>query len=375
MGLSEHYVTTTGTDTWANATNPATPASWATMLTSAVAGDRANVKVGTYSMGNNIDVFTNSGTTTSPIVIRGYSSTITDGYQGRTNGNGPLITTNMPLLSYTGGRMNASAKTFMLFESLQLTGAASNPEFNLGADSAIKSCVVSSSSTNAAGVAVTLSGARCVLFDSDVTMTGVSGGTAAVNITILNARVIGNRINGGATTGVRIFVSNATPVIAMNTIFTSTSNGITSIDVGIGSCILYNTIVSGSADGINIATGNTSLSTIIGNMITDNSGDGIDMVSTSNAAFTAYNRFRDNANVYANAGDWITSTSYGDVTTDTGGPETDYVAAGSNDYRLILASPAINAGSPLYAAIGALQRQQAASGGGMRLAGHGGLAA
>ena len=99
-------------------------------------------------------------------------------------------------------------------------------------------------------------------------------------------------------------------------------------------------------------------------MITDCTGDGIDAVSTGNCIVLAYRRTRDNANAVANGGDWITATDYAPVTTDTGGQSTDYVNAGSNDYRLIAASPATSAGFPASASIGALQRDQTGSGGG-----------
>ncbi len=353
--ITEHYVTTTGTDTWANCTSSGTPCSWATMLTNAVAGDRVNVKVGTYSQTSNVNVFTNSGTATSPIIVRGYSSTIGDGYLGRTNGNGALITTNMPLISYTTtGRLNASGETFILLESIQLTSASSNPALNMGADSALKSCVVTDSSANAAAVCVNAGGARDIVFDNDITMTAGSGGLAAIQTQALNARIVGNRINGGSAIGIRIFASNATTVIAMNTIFTS-SDAIHSVDVGTSPCVLYNTLVGGSIDGFHIDTGNGALAMIVGNMLTDNTGDGIDMVSTGNAAFTAYNRFRDNANTYANAGDWITATNYGAITSGAG--TSDYVggSGSSGDYRLLYTSPGFHAGQPAYASLGALE--------------------
>jgi hypothetical protein len=185
-------------------------------------------------------------------------------------------------------------------------------------------------------------------------MSGASGGTAAVQVTaVAGARIVANRINGGPTDGIRIFASNATPVFVKNTIFTSGGNGIHFIDVGTVPCVLYNTIVSNTADGIHEDTGNGALGTIIGNMITDNTGDGIDMVSTANAAFTANNRFRDNASTYNNAGDWITATSYNDITSGAG--TSDYVNSAGNNYNLIYTSPGFHAGKPAFESLGALE--------------------
>jgi hypothetical protein len=85
------------------------------------------------------------------------------------------------------------------------------------------------------------------------------------------------------------------------------------------------------------------------------------MVSTGNAAIVAYRRTRSNANGLANAGDWITATDYGAVTT-TGAASTDYTNAGGNDYSLVSSSPATSAGIPYAASIGALQRLQTGGG-------------
>lgn len=103
-----------------------------------------------------------------------------------------------------------------------------------------------------------------------------------------------------------------------------------------------NTIAKNSSDGINIITGATSLQRITDNLITDNGGHGINGVSAANAVFDPSNRFRDNTLGNTNlATDWMTLGSIvGIVTTDTGGPETDYVGYASNDFRLINGSPA-----------------------------------
>jgi hypothetical protein len=117
--------------------------------------------------------------------------------------------------------------------------------------------------------------------------------------------------------------------------------------------MLYNTIVGGSSDGINVVTGNATVQIMIGNLITDNTSAGINMVSTANGAFASNTRLRDNGSTYGNAGDWLTATKYGDVTSGAG--TSDYVNSAGNNYNLIFTSPAIIAGSPLYADIGALQ--------------------
>lgn len=354
MAFTDRYVTSTGTDTYANSTNSATPMSLTTAFANAVAGDRINVKVGTYSRTTTSDTPTNAGTVTSPIWYRGYSSVIGDGNLGRTNGSGALITTNMPAITWTTGRIVA-AGSFTIYESLSLSGAPANPLITAGQDSIVKSCVIVNSSTNAAATGINLS-ARGVLFDCDASLTGASGASQAVTGSSVNCRIISNRIKGGPGAGIFTSVGSSQVVIVGNVIFAG-FGGITVQNTTNSPFIYGNTIVSATSDGINIATGNTMLSCIINNMITDNTGDGIDMVSTSNASLLGYNRTRDNTgSAVNNGGDWTTATTYSHVTTDTGGASTDYVDTSTFDYRLISTSPAKGVGYFPSLDIGALQR-------------------
>ncbi len=367
MALTNRYVTDSGAGA-ADGTSLANAMSFSRFIDYMVTGGSYTATAGdvfllcgiSQSRTTTTDAFVNGGNATSPVVIRGCDSSGNTAYAGRTNGNGPLVTTNFPTITYTTGRLNITG-TFIIVESLNITSAASAATLTNGTDSAIRSCRVTNSSTNASAVGINSAVARGVVFDCDVELTGGSGGGHAVNAGNNSVRIIGNRIKGGPAIGV---LANFSSIIIANTIFASTGIGISMSSTTGAPTILFNTIVGGGSDGINIITGNTVLQCIVGNMITDNTGDGIDMVSTSNAAFAAYNRTRDNANGYANAGDWLTATKYGDVTTDTGGASTDYTDSGANDYSLIAASPATSAGIPAYASIGALQRDQTSSGGG-----------
>ncbi len=386
MALNEYYVTDAGAGDGSGQPNEANAMSYATftdfMVTggthTAAAGDRFNIKGAITARTTTTDVWVNGGTVTSPVIIRGYNATIGDLTSlARTNGNGPLVTTNYPTISYTTGSIQITG-SFIIIEALSITSAnvtAGNGTVKLGtgANLFMKRCAIVNSSTNANAAGVGISGGRVSVVDSDVSLTGLSGGDACLAVgSNGNTRAIGNRLKGGPAIGIRASATGW--VIAFNTIFVSTGVGISITNTAGDNVVLYNTIVGGGADGINVITASSVPNIFIGNMITDNTGDGIDMVSTANAAYLSNLRTRDNLSGTNNAGDWITATNYDAVTTDTGGPETDYVASGSNDYRLIAASPAVGAGNPLYAAIGALQRQQAAAGGGIRIAGHGGLA-
>ena len=367
MAITEKYVTSAGAGAH-DGSDDANAFSWAEMVTDINAGGKAGNRYNcrndaTYSRTTTTDTLTGDGTATSPIIIRGYSSSITDGYQGRTSGNGALVTTNMPAITYTTGALSGGGSDFIIYESLNISGAPSSGTISgIGAGCAVARCVVVNSSTNAAAVGIR-AGAATIIFDCDVSLTGASGGTAAIHTTSTFLRAVANRVKGGPAIGINVNNSSG-HVIVDNVVYASTGIGIASANTG-GPCVIYgNTIVGGTSDGIDIVTGTTVLQCIINNMITDNGGYGIDGVSAANAIFAAYNRTRDNTSGADNlATDWLAATKYGQVTTDTGGASTDYTNSGGNDYSLIAASPATDAGQPAYRDIGALQRQEVAGGG------------
>lgn len=363
MALTERYVSALagggGDGTSGN------PWTWAEMVTNinagGAAGNRYNVQNdGTYSRTTTTDTITGSGSSTSPIIIRGYSSTITDGYQGRSlSGAGPLVDTNMPFISYTTGRLNISG-SWVIVESIRIETANNGISFSGGSDSAITRCSVSNSSTGASAMCIFVS-LRSIIYDCDANLTGASGGSSAINTSS----------NGVSADSCRVAVVSSAPgiscsafsVVINNLIFTSGGAGISMTSTSGAPYIKNNTIVGCAGDGIDIITGTTGLQRIIGNMITDNGGYGIDFNNVAVAAFVSNTRFRDNTGGETNLGtDWVAATNYGSVTTDTGGASTDYVDQPGGDYRLIAGSPATSASIPASASMGAYQRDQTGSG-------------
>ena len=362
--ITEKYVTSgAGGSGDGTSGNPYTLSQMITEINGgAAAGNRYNVLVGTYTRGA-ADTITGSGTSSAPVIIRGYGSAIGDGYQGRTLDNGALVTTNMPLISYSGsGRLSVTG-TWVLMESVRVVSAASNPSASFGNDSAVAHCILENSSTNGSASCLTVS-SRGVVFNSDVYMSGASGGSTAITATSASCRVLGNRIRVTSSTCPAVTIQSST-VVAKNTIFGGGGVGIAITATSSANCIIDNTIVGCAGDGIDMITGSTNLQFIAGNMITDNTGNGVDLVSSANAVFMAANRFRDNAASVNSGSDWVTATRYMGVDSGTtGDTSTDYENYGAFDFRLKNTSPATSAGIPLKASIGANQRDQTGAGGG-----------
>lgn len=147
MAFTEKYVTNSGAGA-ADGSSLANAWSWATMLTTLAAGQRANVQ-GAITRTGLLDVFSNVGTAANPMSIRGINSTPGDlEANGRTRG-GALITTNFPVVTYTTGRLVIPAGT--LFEHMSITSARSGYGLDIPSSSYIRRCV--SANTHASGSA------------------------------------------------------------------------------------------------------------------------------------------------------------------------------------------------------------------------------
>jgi len=375
--ITEFYVTDAGAGSGAG-TSEANAMSYATFQDymaaagtfTAAAGSRFNIKGSLTDRTTTTDTWFNPGTLTSPIIIRGYGTTITDGYQGR-NTAGALVTTNMPTMTYTTGGITVTG-AFIIVESMQITTARSgySISFSTGTDGVILRSNVINSGTNTASGGIGLSAARTLAFDCDVNMTGASGGATASGILVFASGCVADscRIKcvSASCAGINGF---GAATIFGNTIYGSGAGGIgIKVDVNSASCFIRsNTIVGCGGDGIDFITGMTGIQKIIGNMITDQIGVGIDMFSTANAGFIAYNRLRDNSSSINSGTDWVAATSYGQASLDTGTTgttATDYVNYAGNNFRLLSTSPATSTSKPESASVGALQRDQTGAVGG-----------
>jgi hypothetical protein len=106
MAITEKYVSDAGAGAH-DGSSAVNAFSWAEMITDINAGSKAGNRynvikgAGAIARTTTTDTISGSGSATSPIIIRGYNSGITDGFQGRAASGGALVTTNMPVITYT----------------------------------------------------------------------------------------------------------------------------------------------------------------------------------------------------------------------------------------------------------------------------------
>ena len=377
MAITEKYVTTTGAGTnsgddeanayaWTHVNDAMTAGGSIT----AAAGWRFNIKAGTYSI-SSTDTFTVDGTTASPIIFRGYNSTIGDlDAVGRTSGNGALILTNFPVLSYASGtRLNASGSDNCIFQCLKVTVAStgfSGATLNLGLNGVAFRCYADNISTNSAAAGIGLAGAGAMALDCDAALTGASGGGAAIAWGANSNKVIACRVTTSQAAGIGCGAVTVGAVLVANCVVANCVNGIyyNGTVVGTIPTIINNTIYNCSTAGIQLgASGGaafTGAMVVAMNHITD---CGTAILSAYDATaqlalVAAFNRTRDNTVGIDGFDNWASATTWSHVTTDTGGVATDFTNAGGGDFTLIRAAPALGASAPAYASIGALQRQE-----------------
>lgn len=97
--ITERYVSSSGTDTYANSSNSATPMSLTTAFANAVANDRINIKAdGTYTISSPGVTISAAG----PIFWRGYTSTIGDG--GKATISGSTTGASYSVITISGAR-------------------------------------------------------------------------------------------------------------------------------------------------------------------------------------------------------------------------------------------------------------------------------
>ena len=346
MALTEKYVSSAAGGS-GDGLSAGSPFTWAQMLAEinggTGAGKRYNVKAdGTYTRSTDDSMWSAvGGTTTSPICIRGYKTTIGDGYLGRDSA-GALITTNMPQLTFTNGRIELAVQT--VFESISMDYTSTGGSFDrllvVNNNCSVIGCKISTARNSSDTKVAMLGGDFAVHFESDYFMTATSGPTGEM-VYCNNGlvRVDSCRFICSATT-VNAGIKGDDGNIFYGCLIKGAGAGAGIYFTGNKAVLVRNCTISNWQDGIywNVAS-NDRQAWIAGNMLTDNSRYGIN-VGAGWIGIVGPNRVRDNVTGNTNTHDWfLAGRIIPFVTTDTGGASTDYTNVATNDYSLIQASP------------------------------------
>ena len=335
MAYTERYVTSAASGGGDGSSG--SPWTLAEALTNAAAGDRVNIQSdASYSLG--AYAVTNAGSMGSLIVFRGYNSTIGDlEGQGRVSpANGSrLDTTNYPAITLTG---KLSTNNYVLFQNLAFTGSLSSDLVGSGSADywGMFECSVINSANSSSAKALwadnnihltqcdfeCTAAAHGVVADTDnsnrVAFCRFQGvDTSSELLHIKFGAIIGSLfINGGD--GLVYGGSDSDPAIVIGNTFYNNQRAIVFPSNGINSPpMIFNNHVTDCAEFVdNLATGAVSL-------------------------LEAFNRTRDNTTARTNVGDGM---NVGEVTTDTGGAETDFTDAANEDFSLISGAPGEDAG-------------------------------
>jgi len=315
------------------------------------AGRRYNIITGAYTARAATDTISVGGTATSPAIWRGYNSAIGDLDNGTRDAYGVLTTTNFPDIGYDSTYGLTPSAGHIVFMNLDIAPNRGSAGVNGTVNQTYQNCRIVNSNTGGSTVGIYVElGSRIV--NCDVS-SGASSGVSAISCDE-TVHIVDCRITSPGAAGIRS-TGTAYNAIHNNTIYNRGTSGIDIQGNGGGKSITGNTIYA-CVDAINIISTASGHQVIVGNMITDNSGYGIDFNGgTSGTAMVAGNRFRDNVSGNTNGyADYVSATNSRNITTDTGGASTDYVDAATNkDFAIVYDSPGFEEGYSHRTHIGA----------------------
>lgn len=303
------------------------PWTLAEALTNYAAGDRLNVKAGTYSRSSST-AFSTSGTTTSPIWWRGYNTTIGDIDSDNT--------LTKPLISFSTGRMDVSGN-YQMFSNIRVTSPDNSAA--LYASGANVQFLRMQITDTGSGVGVLGTDEKGQVFSRCLVVGGSSHGFSIGSETVIEGCVI------RATSAVGIYAPLAFRNVAIlrNIIDGTSSYGIQIPSASTGATITIdgNSIYNTGSDGVRF-TALPAVGWVANNIFSSIGGYGINNASGTNTA----NIFRSN-NLYHS----ITSgqeNGFGDTPnlfaqTDSSSP---FENAASDDFTPVTGSNAIDNASP-----------------------------
>jgi hypothetical protein len=310
-------------------------------FSNAVAGDRVNVQSDSaYSIG--ATSITGTGTASQHIIFRGYNSTIGDldtvGRDTPANGSG-LITTNMPAVTLTG-RLDPNAYT--IFQNFNFSGALASAIFGDGLTNSVLmyQCAFLNTQNSAA--------ARAVQFDNySIAIMCDFECSGADHHDVFDCdedtRVFACKFTGVVTTSGHSLCNIRSGTIVGSLFYDGPAHIRYDVQGGGLTCINnthYNSSQIIDFD-FNAADANRLPLFINCHMTDSTEGFTHEYTVANNAIYEVFNRYRDITTLRTNVGDGL---QVGLVETDTGGAETDYTDAGSDDFSLISSAPGEDAG-------------------------------
>lgn len=350
MAYTERYVRAdaTGLD---NGTTEALAWTFDQAIATNAAGHRVNVKSGAYAY--TLGAFTmGPGTVVLPCLYRGYKTTPGDlDAQGR-NTDGTLNTTDFPTLSATGGIITPN--TFSFFQNFVISASLNSAIFLSGSvDSwGLVNCSVTNSNAVGAGACIAADD-LISLINCDFYCTGAAHG----NLVDCDdfARVIGCTFRPTVDTAICVTCNHGT--FYRNVFIGVGGTGIgvaTQVLTGIFSTIFVDNTFYNLGTAIQSPNGAQSGPPFISidNMVTDCNKYLVSLHAAGQTYIESNLRTRDNATPRTL---WVEVTSGKEVTTDTGGPESDYASVTTGDLQLIPSSPARLAGMMPKSDCGAYQ--------------------
>lgn len=357
MAITEKYCTTTGAGAH-DGTSEANAWSLTEALTNAAAGHRVNIKAGTYTLAANATP-TNAGTVAQPIIWRGYNSTIGDLESVRPSATtGRLDATNFPLIDAGASWKILWSQNYTVLQNINFQSSKNDTVLDItGSRVEVVQCKIRSTGSASSTVALGL-GFSGIAIDCDIETTN-AGSVCALYLVGQYARAVGCFIKAATNTYAAIWMGSAGHTLTRCIIWATAKDGVMIRNTGnanmIDSCTIY------TPSGACIAYDNfamTELTLIINTTMTDSTRafDNKNSGTSQRPVVRHFNRTRDNTNADNGADDW---PELGRVTTDTGGPTSDFGdLTGGTNYTLSSTSPCKAAGHVPYLDIGCFQRQE-----------------
>lgn len=359
MAITQKYASPTGVTAWASANSPSAPCSLTEALANAAAGSLVWLMPGTYSRSAS-DSPSGLGTTASPIIFRGYNATPGDlNTRGRLL-NGQLNTSGFPVIAYDA-TFGLTLSQYFSLENCVVTGNRDGNLISTALANLIRQVSVTNASTGASAFAIASGGNNLVLNLIDAETASATSTARAVSVTHA-ASIIDVRAKGAACSAFHIANSGICLIdcvahgsaTGFNVGSSAGSRCTLSRCTAHGCTVVFKLPNSAVPDDVPVmhAVHFTDCTTVFENLY----------AGTANVPIvTIDSRYRDYVTLLSGFGDSADALGwrFGDILTDGGGAETDYVDAVAGNFRLKPGSSGtINSGRWPFRCAGASEAQK-----------------